>query len=67
MEFEHDGEKYRVDRGVGTGKWLLLHNVGDGKVGWRLLRDYPAHIHEVDVVDHVKSSLNAGKFGYEAD
>lgn len=58
MEFEHKNKQYRLERGVGTGRWLLLVHHDDGHRGWRLTGDFPAYIDEVDVVDHAKNSLN---------
>lgn len=57
MEFEFNGGTYRVERGLGTGKWLILNNVDDGPRGWRLIGDLPSYIEDYDVVDAAKASI----------
>lgn len=56
MEFEYDGEKYRLERGVDTGRWLLFHNF-PGRVGWRLVGTFEAGIGDEDIIDRAKVSL----------
>lgn len=61
MEFTHDNKKYRVERGVGTGKWLLLAFKDEGPRGWRLIGDFPAAIDDVDIQDRAKAALIRGE------
>ena len=58
MEFEHKNNKYRLERGVGTGRWLLLIHHDDGHRAWRLSSDFPAYINDEDAVDYAKNHLD---------
>jgi len=58
MEFVHNGEEYRVERGMGTEQWLLLCNVDHGRVGWRLLGSYSRKIKSGDIINTIKKDLD---------
>jgi len=61
MEFTHDNKKYRLERGVGTNRWLLLVNKEEGPRGWRLLNtDFDPGIHDEDIIDAAKAAINEG-------
>lgn len=63
MNFEYNNEQYRIVRGKGTNKWMLLHNE-ILPVGWRLLCDFPAFIPEEDIIDRAKLALKTGEAHY---
>lgn len=56
MDFNFDNDTYRVERGIGTGRWLLLHYRAE-PLGWLLLSSFDAGIDDNDIIDAVKSSL----------
>ena len=60
MEFSHNGKKYRVERGAGTGKWFLLELANDGPHGWRLAGDFDAATKEKDIIDVAKAKIDQG-------
>ena len=60
MDFTHNGEEYRVERGVGTQQWLLLCNVDQGRVGWRLLGSYSKRFTADEIVGIIKKELDDG-------
>ncbi len=57
MNFEFDGETYRVERGEGTGAWLLLHCDTLGHGGWKLLGAYPAMYKDEEIIPVVLQDL----------
>ncbi len=57
MEFEYAEKKYRLERGVGTGVWLLLVHHDDGHRGWRLVGDFPAFVKDEDAIDRAKVEI----------
>jgi hypothetical protein len=58
MLFEFEDEKYRIERGHGTGRWLLFIDRG-GRVGWRYLLDFDAFVNDEDIIDRAITELKS--------
>ncbi len=60
MEFEYQDGNYRVERGVSTGRWLLMENLPTNHLGWRFITAFDAGIRDEDILDRAKVHLKEG-------
>lgn len=58
MEFEHNGRTYRLYRGVGTKRWMLLGELTPQSGSWRLLDSFDPLIHDSDIIDYSKNFID---------